>query len=117
MVWYSHLFQNFPQFIVIHTVKGFGGDGHSGGGDRRTRLRGATLCPRSGAGPRGATPRWRSGAVAALCCSRHEEIPHIQGKRNPSKMVGTERGHQMADRLKPRSQTTSQSDHMDHSLV
>ena len=24
MVWYSHLFQNFPQFIVIHTVKGFG---------------------------------------------------------------------------------------------
>ena len=24
MVWYSHLFHNFPQFIVIHTVKGFG---------------------------------------------------------------------------------------------
>ena len=24
MVWYSHLFQNFPQFIVIHTDKGFG---------------------------------------------------------------------------------------------
>ena len=24
MVWYSHLFQNFPQFIVLHTVKGFG---------------------------------------------------------------------------------------------
>ena len=24
LVWYSHLFQNFPQFIVIHTVKGFG---------------------------------------------------------------------------------------------
>ena len=24
MVWYSNLFQNFPQFIVIHTVKGFG---------------------------------------------------------------------------------------------
>ena len=23
MVWYSHLSQNFPQFIVIHTVKGF----------------------------------------------------------------------------------------------
>ena len=23
MVWYSHLFQNFPQFVVIHTVKGF----------------------------------------------------------------------------------------------
>ena len=24
MVWYSHLSQNCPQFIVIHTVKGFG---------------------------------------------------------------------------------------------
>ena len=24
LVWYSHLFQNFPQFIVIHIVKGFG---------------------------------------------------------------------------------------------
>ena len=24
MVWYSHLFKNFPQFIVTYTVKGFG---------------------------------------------------------------------------------------------
>ena len=24
MVWYSHLFKNLPQFIVVHTVKGFG---------------------------------------------------------------------------------------------
>ena len=46
-----------------------------------------------------------------------EEIPHIQGKRNPSKMVDTERGDQRADRLKLQSQTTSQSDHTDHSLV
>ena len=23
MVWYSHLFQNFPYFVVIHRVKGF----------------------------------------------------------------------------------------------
>ena len=23
MVWYSHPFKNFPQFVVIHTVKGF----------------------------------------------------------------------------------------------
>ena len=23
VVWYSHLFKNFPQFIVIHTIKGF----------------------------------------------------------------------------------------------
>ena len=46
-----------------------------------------------------------------------EEIPHIQGKRNPSRMVGTEIGHQRAERLKPQSQTTGQSDHMDHRLV
>ena len=24
VVWYSHLFKNFPQFVVIHTVKDFG---------------------------------------------------------------------------------------------
>ena len=24
VIWYSHLFQNFPQFIVVHTVRGFG---------------------------------------------------------------------------------------------
>ena len=24
VVWYSHLLKNFPQFVVIHTVKGFG---------------------------------------------------------------------------------------------
>ena len=24
MVWYSHLFKNFPQIVVMHTVKGFG---------------------------------------------------------------------------------------------
>ena len=23
-VWYSHLLKNFPQFVVIHTVRGFG---------------------------------------------------------------------------------------------
>ena len=30
-----------------------------------------------------------------------KEIPHLQGKRNPSKMVGVVRGHQRADTLKP----------------
>ena len=24
VVWYSHLFKTFPQFVVVHTVKGFG---------------------------------------------------------------------------------------------
>ena len=36
-----------------------------------------------------------------LCWSSHEEIPHVQGKRNPSKTVGVVRGHQRADTLKP----------------
>ena len=49
--------------------------------------------------------------MAALCWSSHEEIPHAQGKRNPSKMVGVARGHQRADTLKPYSQKTSQSNH------
>ena len=35
-----------------------------------------------------------------------EEIPHVQGKGDPSKTVGAERGHQRADRLKPQSQPT-----------
>ena len=65
---------------------------------------------------RGATPHPRYRAEAALCSSSHEEIPHVQGRRNPRKMIGAERGHQRADRLKPQSQTTSQSDHTDHSL-
>ena len=46
-----------------------------------------------------------------FCWSSREEIPHGQGKRNPSKMVGVERGHQRADTLKPYSQKTSQSNH------
>src|SRR5574339_1032900 len=49
--------------------------------------------------------------MAALCWSSHEEIPHAQGKRNPSKTVGVARGHQRANTLKPYSQKTSQSNH------
>ena len=65
-------------------------------------------------GPRGAIPRSRSGGAAvrrypsskvrsigSLCWNSREEIPHVQGKRNPSKMVGVARGHQKADTLKP----------------
>ena len=36
-----------------------------------------------------------------------EEIPLVQGKRNPGKMVGVARGHQRADTLKPYSQKRS----------
>ena len=43
--------------------------------------------------------------------SSREEIPHAQGKRNPSKTVDVARGHQRANTLKPYSQKTSQSNH------
>ena len=49
------------------------------------------------------------GKEQRLCWSSREEIAHVQGKRNPSKMVGVARGHQRADTLKPYSQKTSQS--------
>ena len=62
-------------------------------------------------GPRGATPRSRSGGAASeeisliqgkeqQLRSSLEEIPYIQGKRNPRKTVGVARGHQRADTLK-----------------
>ena len=46
-----------------------------------------------------------------LCWRSREEIPHVQGSRNSSKMVGVARGHQRADTLKPYSQKSSQSNH------
>ena len=58
--------------------------------------------------------RYPSSKVRSSGCAlleEHEEIPHVQGKRNPSKMLGTERGHQRADTLKLQSQTPIQSYH------
>ena len=49
--------------------------------------------------------------MAALCWSSHEEIPHSQDKRNPTKMVCVARRHQRANTLKPYSPKTSQSNH------
>ena len=49
--------------------------------------------------------------MAALRWSSREEIPHAQGKKNPSKTVGVARGHQRTDTLKTYSQKTSQSNH------
>ena len=46
-----------------------------------------------------------------FCWSNHEEIPHAQGRRNSSKVVGVARGHQRADTLKPYSPKTSQFNH------
>ena len=49
--------------------------------------------------------------MAALCWSSCEEIPHAQGKRNPSKTIGVARGHQRENTLKPYPQKTNQSNH------
>ena len=46
-----------------------------------------------------------------LCWTSCEEVPHAQGKRNPSKMVGVTTGHQRADTLKPYSEKMNQSNH------
>ena len=57
--------------------------------------------------------RWKPGGeeLPHAWGQGREEVPYIQGERNPSKTAGVVRGHQGADRLKPRSQKTSQSDH------
>ena len=58
--------------------------------------------------------RYPSSKVRSSSCdllSSREEIPHVEGKKNPSKMVGVARGHQRADTLKPYSQERSQSNH------
>ena len=60
---------------------------------------------RKGGGRRYPSSKVRSSSCALL------EIPHAQGERNPSKMLGVARGHQRADTVKPYSQLTSQSDH------
>ena len=49
--------------------------------------------------------------MAVLCWSSHENIPHVQGKRNPSKTIGVARRHQREDTLKPYLEKTSQSNH------
>ena len=59
----------------------------------------------------GRYPSSKVRSNGALCWSSREEIPHAQGKRSLSKMVGVARGHQRADTLKPYSQKTSQSNH------
>ena len=61
-------------------------------------------------------PSFKVRSSSLLCWNSPEEIPHVQRKRNPSKMVSVAKGHQRADTLKPYSQKTSQSDHMTTAL-
>ena len=73
----------------------------SGGCVAQERLREDTPCPRSG------VEAERSYPTPKVKSTGGEEKPHIQGKRNPSKIAGAERGHQRAGILKPQSQKTN----------
>ena len=81
VVWYSHLFQNFPQFIVIHTVKGFGIVSKAPDG-AEAQPRGATPCPRSGAMAE------RSYPTPKVRGRGREELPHVQGKEQQMHFAG-----------------------------
>ena len=62
--------------------------------------RGATPCSRSGGAVVRRFPSSKVRTAAALCWSSREEIPHIQGKRNPIKTASVARQPQRADTLK-----------------
>ena len=82
-------------------------------GGQGWRLGGATSRLRSGAAAERSNPSskewWLSGcrrsersySTLTIRSGGGEEIPLVQGKRNPIKMVGVARGHQRADTLKP----------------
>ena len=74
MVSYSHLFQNFPQFIVIHTVKGFAAK-RSYPMSKVERLCGRRRAKRSYS-----TFKVRRGGC--------EEIPLVQGKEQQLRFAG-----------------------------
>ena len=149
VVWYSHLFQSFPQFIVIHTVKCFGIVNKEeidvfrelfcffdDPADIRNLISGSLKAADwtfGGSQPQSSSQLKMNGTTYPLFgfwalriykqhewVSKHstaqhkytyitesrsghgwEEIPHVQGKQNPSKLVGAERRHQKVNRLKP----------------
>ena len=68
-------------------------------GSRRAERSYSTFKVRRGGGEE--IPLVQGKEQATICWSSREEIPHVQGNRNPSKTVGVARGHQKADTLKP----------------
>ena len=56
--------------------------------------------PRSGAVAERSCPTSKVRSSSCALLEQHEEIPHVQGKRNPSKTIGVARGHQKADTLR-----------------
>ena len=135
MVWYSHLFQNFPQFVVIHTVKGFGivkkadidvflelSCFFNDPADVGNLISGSSAFSKTSLNisPSNEHPGLISLQSKGLSSQR---LWHSQESRNRSFswnvlafsmiqwMLAIERGDQGADRLKLQSQTTSQLDH------
>ena len=79
----------------LSQVRGRGGGRECQAGTTQEQPRGATPHPRSGTAAERSYPTFK---VRRGGC---EEIPLVQGKRNPNKMGGVARGHQRADTLKP----------------
>ena len=67
VVWYSHLFQNFPQFIVIHTVKGFGIVNKAAAAAKSCQLC-PTLCDPIDGSPPGSPPWDSPGKNTGVGC-------------------------------------------------
>ena len=67
VVWYSHLFQNFPQLIVIHSVKG--------------------SCGSTVLGQQAAKRKYPMSKVSN---GSREEIPHVQGKGQQLHFAGAD---------------------------
>ena len=92
MVWYFHLFQNFPQFVVIHTVKGFSVVSEAevdvflefscfldDPADVGNLISGSSAFSKASLNIWSAEQRLRSAGG-----SGREEIPHIQGQKAAS---------------------------------
>ena len=117
VVWYSHLFKNCPQCVVIHTVKGFG-IVNKAEVDIFLELscffydtaNVGNLVSGSSAFLKSSLYMWKSSVHVLLKRSLNdfehylasvyqhwsdcEEIPHIQGqRRSPTKMVGEAKSH------------------------
>ena len=102
MVWYSHLLKNFPQFIVIHTVRGSGREYQTGTAQEWPR--GATPRRRSGAAARRSyptPPRPRPGAVARRSNPRPRPGPAKRGV-TPRRRSGAAAGRSYPTPLSPR---------------
>ena len=95
VVWYSHLFQDFPQFVVIHTVKGFGIVNKAeidvflelscffcDPADVGNLISGSSAFSKASLNIWSAEQRLRSAGG-----SGREEIPHIQGQKEQPRGV------------------------------